>query len=126
MLGLMATGEEVDLLPPRGGLVGERGGGQQCTAGGPEATDVRAGVGRALVEPDSEDVRGDVGSELDPDLEVGLSVSLGVPGTVALLQREIGPDVETETPADGVSRLPLSSTARLLIVTDPSPLGTQV
>ena len=61
-------GGEVDLLPARGGLAGEGGGGQQRAGAGPEVADVGAGVVGALVEPDAGDVAGDVGAEPHADL----------------------------------------------------------
>jgi hypothetical protein len=41
-------------------------------------------------------------------------------------QREMGPVKVTLTPAEGVSRFPLSSTARDLIVTGPMDLRVKV
>src|SRR3954452_19041029 len=59
------------------------------------------------------------------------SIALGsevevTPGTVALLQMEMGPWTETEMPAFGVSMLPLSSTARLRMIAVPFWFGDQV
>jgi hypothetical protein len=70
---------------------------------------------------------------------LGTGVRVGVPGVVVAVGVEVtatGVEVAvgvgvavgplatvTVTPADGTSRLPLSSTARLLIVTDPGIAG---
>ena len=62
---------ELDCLPARGGLVGERGLGEQFAVGFPQAADVRAGVGRSLVEAHAGDLPGDFGGELDAELDRG-------------------------------------------------------
>ena len=62
---------EVDLLPSRGRLIREDGGGQQHAVAAPEVADVRARVAAALVEPQPGDVAGDIGVELDADLDGG-------------------------------------------------------
>src|SRR5712692_5709196 len=67
------------------------------------------------------------------DVEVGVGVLVGVPGSGVLVGvgEAVGVGVAdvpivTATPADGVSRLALSSTARLLIVTGPEPFAGQL
>ena len=84
----------------------------------PEAPDVRAGVRRALVEAHPGDVAGDVGRELHAELD-GLSCRVveAAAGAADAFQMLHGqPTSMTVTPAPAISRLPLSSTARDLIV----------
>ena len=72
---------EVHLLPAGCRLAGEGGAGQQLAAGGPQVADVGAGVGGRLVEADPGDGAGDVGLELDADLDRGASrPSRSLPG----------------------------------------------
>ena len=85
----------------------------------------------ALVEADAGDGAGDIGAELDADLDGG---DRGRPDAGALAEAlKIGagsgclPLHRDGDARAGVSRLPLSSTARLLIVTGPDvPPGVQV
>ena len=58
---------EVHLLPPRRGLVGKGPLSQQLPTARPEAANVRASVGAALVEPEAANRASHVGAELHPD-----------------------------------------------------------
>src|SRR5690349_17883600 len=44
---------EVYLLPPRGGLINERGRRQRLSGAGPQIDDVRTGIVRTFVKPDT-------------------------------------------------------------------------
>src|SRR5262249_28406469 len=59
---------EVGLLPAGGRLPGEGDRRQEGAGGGPQVADVRAGVPRPLVEPQTGDVTGRVRRELHPQL----------------------------------------------------------
>ena len=92
---------------------------------GPQAADVGAGVGAGLVEADSGDVPGCVGSELDAHLGRCRVARIGG------RRRDVGsPDRAGAGHVDGdarpgFSRLPLSSTARVLIVVEGLPWAIQ-
>jgi hypothetical protein len=66
-----------------------------------------------------------------PTSTAAVSESAATPGVAVSGQivhgQVAGPGLPTVTvtPAPGASRLPLSSAARLLMVTDPEPLGVQ-
>ena len=106
---------EVDLLPARGGFVGEGGGGQQRRGGGPEVADVRAGVARPLVEPDAGDIAGDVGLELDPQIDGAVSLAEATSGVTELFQRVYRPAVENDQLTGPVILLPDASVAPLTV-----------
>ena len=71
----------------------------------------------------------DVGAELHAELDGGGSSRPARPASCAALQMlhgHVRGATVTVTPRRGVSMLPLSSTARLLIVTEAGPVGVQV
>src|SRR5262249_59069380 len=59
------------LLPAGVRFAGERGTGQQLAGRGPQAADVRPGVGAGLVEPDPGDVAKGVRLEFDAHIDRG-------------------------------------------------------
>ena len=112
-----ATGcEKFTCCQPEPDLAGEGGAGQQLAGRGPQVADVRPGVGAGLVEADPGDDAEGVRLELDAHLDRGRVTRVGGRrGDVGSPDRARAGHVDRGA-RPGFSRLPLSSTARDLIV----------